>query len=208
MLNLLSSKRKIELLLPCLGKKADDGGNYSMHYTELMLIYFGTFQLVEDEKVAIVDLDKNLAYIEHYAIGKRNYKILDRELQYLAKCLEWEFDPNVNFHQDKKIVFSKEFSLKLIQSGLLINADLCKDLVNVYKFWTFFTKIKLQGDNVFSQLPDDIIDRIYFWANTSIRQQFDHATLYPAFFKAMNSGKAKGKQLNEEIVDRKRQTFK
>jgi hypothetical protein len=205
MIELLCSKRKIDLILSCIGKTADDNNLYTTRYPELMLIYFGQFRLVEDKKIGIVDLENNPSYIDDYAEGKQNHDILVRELKHLAKCLEWEFDPDVDFHRDKKIVFSERFSSKLIESGLFINADFCRDLVNVYKLWTFLTKIKLENNNVFSKLSDDIFDSILTLASPRY-QQFDHKIIYPAFFKAINLGKERGKQLHAEIADRKRQT--
>lgn len=207
MIELLCSKRKIELVLPCIGKTADDNNPYTIRHTELMLIYFGKFQLVEGKKIGIVDLENNLSYIYNYADGEQHHNILGHELKHLAECLEWEFDPSVNFHRDKKIVFSEKFSVKLIESGFFINADLCRDLVNVYKLWTFLTKIKLENNNGFSKLSDDVFDRILLWASPAY-QQFDQQKIYPAFFQAVNRGKERGKQLHAEITNRKRQTYK
>lgn len=207
MLELLNSRDKINLIENCFGKRAHDNVKYRMDHTELQLLYFADFYLFSDGKMGIINLDKNPAYIEFYAEGKDNYHILTAEFVHLANCLGLEFEINCDFHKNKQMIFTADSSLKLADLGLHINTNYSKHLFNAYNKWAFYTKIRLAGDNIFRDIPEEIVDDIIVRANPSY-QRFYNRQLHPGFFQAVQLGKEKGYQEHQEAARKLGVSFK
>jgi hypothetical protein len=203
MLELNNSKSKLSFLNPCLGIKAHDNNPYCLEHTELLLFYFAEFYLYSDGTMAIINLDKNPAYLDFYAKGKENYTIFHDELKYLAPILDLEFLPG-NFHDDKTIIFTPECSARLAKLNLHLNRYLTKDLFQAYITWTFFTRLylNLTENNIFQTLPYEIMNKIIIKTNPSYERFHNHAS-HPGFFRATELGKMRGYKEHNEIIQRK-----
>lgn len=190
MLETINASAKINLLTPCLGRIAHDKGRYKMNYTELELIYFAEFYLFPNGTMGIINLNKNFAYLQYYAVGKPNYNILSPELEHLANILDLQLERNCDYHKDQQILFTPACSIKLANLGLHLNGNYSKELFHVYQTWAFFTRLQLRGDNVFSKLPNDLLDNIIIEANSPYKGMYNNK-IHPGFFQAVNRGKEK-----------------
>lgn len=202
MLDSIHTRNKIVLLIePCLGKIAHDRGKYKKSYTELMLIYFGNLYLFPEGKMGIGDLDKNPSYLADYDKGKPNHNILASELKHLAPLISVEFDYSCDVHKEKKIMFEPGCSLRLMNEGLHLTSDYCKELFNVHKKWAFFTRIQLAEGNLFNLLPNEILDDILVKSSSS-QPRNNNIKANPGFFQAVASGRERGKKEHEEVENR------
>lgn len=201
MLDLMNSKNKISFIEPCMGKIAHDNEPYQMAHTELMLIYFAEFHLFPDGKMGIINLDKNPAYLQYYAEGKDNYNLLNDEVKHLANCLNLQLEPNCDFHQDKKIIFRADCSLKLASLDLHLNANYSKTLFNVYNTWAFYSRMHWAGNNKFSLLADEILDDILLKANPPFQRIYSDKS-HLGFFHAVHLGRERGKKEHHEVDKR------
>jgi len=126
---------KVALNEPAIGQLADDGGKYNWSYTEWQLLRDAQFTIRPDGKVGI-QVANNKGYLEHYAPGCRNHDILEREMRYLGKVIGLEFEPETDFH--KEIIFNDVTSQRLIASGIHLNSDCLKNMLQPKSVGLFF----------------------------------------------------------------------
>lgn len=151
---------KFRFLAPSIGKLADDGGKYSMRYTEIDLMNRAVFHIRKDGLVG-VNWQDNPGYQKNYAVGERNHNILEKELTHLAPLLNLEFMPGINFHEG--LVFNSACSKRLIAQGLHLNLQYVKNYFsakNAYQTVYSFFRSKYAADNMWHGLPDDVLNEI------------------------------------------------
>lgn len=124
----IAQRAKFSILEPCLGKKAHDGGYYKFEYTECGLLLDGKYTLRADGKLSL-KVTETESYKSHYSSNQINHAILEPEMRFLANIANLSFEEGINFHDE--IIFTKESSKKLIESGILIDVDGIKKLFSI-----------------------------------------------------------------------------
>lgn len=163
-LNMVSHHAKYKLFEACIGKEADDKGNYSWTYTEWEFLRFANFRLRVDGRLSIKDHLNNFMYKRHYAREQRNHKIFEREMRHLGHIIGLEFAP-CDFH--KEIIFTEACTKQLMAKGLHFHVDYVRQLlqekVNWQKIFAPGIKYLVNANkevSLFSQLPLDVINMI------------------------------------------------
>lgn len=199
MFEIINTKNKILLVESCLGKTAHDGHKYKMGHTELSLIYYSEFALLPDGRMAIVNLDKNPAYLAYYAKGQNNFDIFHAEFIHWAKCSDLEIEPARDFHKDNAIIFTAACTLKLTKLDLHLNARYSQTLFNVYITWAFYTRIAMANNN-FNNLAKETLDAIILEANPPFKAICN--THHQGFFHAVQLGKERGQKEYADVIKR------
>jgi hypothetical protein len=205
MLNELNVSAKISLISSCLGRKAPDK-IYTETHTEILLIRHAKFHLFTNLCLGIINLNKNYMYNEFY-VSSSGRSLLYEEIYHLAGYFSLDLKRGSNFYKDKKIIFTKLSSKELIYLGIHLNSTYFKKLSKVYSDWAFFTRLRLAGDNLFSTLKEDILDKILIKASPS-KGRFYHRTTYPSFFQAAQLGKERGRQIQAELNETRLAKYK
>jgi hypothetical protein len=117
---------KVKLFSSCIGKAAPDEGKYNWSYTEWSVLKHAQFNLRPDGKLGITLAD-NAGYQEYYAQGRRLNPIMEKEMRYLGSVIGLEFDITTDFH--KELVFTTACSQRLLATGMNLNADNLKQLI-------------------------------------------------------------------------------
>lgn len=113
-----------KLFAQVIDKRAHDGGEYSWRYTEWDFLENAKFQVLQDGRVTICDLENNAGYTKHYAPQQRNENIFVAEMKFLMNVLGLTFDqcdPNAG------MIFSKTSSEELKKLGFMFADDLIKE---------------------------------------------------------------------------------
>lgn len=204
MLELINAKNKIEFILPCIDKLADDKQPFHMGHTELMFLYFAQFRLFPNQQIGIINFDSNPIYLQFYAPGKPYPHLLHRELCHWASLMGLEFEPCDDFHQKKIIMFTAESSEKIRHYNLHLDGIYGKTFFNIYNTWAFYTRISMNDNqgNLLGLLPKEILDDILIKANPSFQHLSNHNHEI-GFFHAVRLGRERGVAEHKAVLVRK-----
>ncbi len=136
-------------------RKAPDGGNYHSEYTEVDLLKDAHMHLNSDGLMEL-DIYHTKSYKKNYALGKHLYDKLEEELRAACSQLFLDILPS-DFH--KKIVFSRESTIELMNRGMHYTEDYAKALMRTSHRFRLFTSIEKQRNDL-QKLPLDLQARI------------------------------------------------
>lgn len=145
-MNKIQQIAKYNLIRPCLGEPAYDGGNYYDSYTEIQFLLLAKINYCGDGRVSLSVTDNPL-WLNQYTKDKRLDGKLEPELRFLGNMIGLEFASDSTF--DGTIIFTKECSERLIKTGILYNADF---LNNLMKFEKIFEDPKKQQSGLLKDL--------------------------------------------------------
>lgn len=157
--------QRIKLFRPCLGMKADDGGEYHWNYTEWFFLSRAKLTYVKGIMSIDIDPEKNSAYKKEYAPGSRNHAILGKELLALANPLNLSYAIELSKPDSpewhKKITFTRECSTWLSDMKLHLDLDTIKLKIKANNNYLFFQHACKSGNFTLKTLPSDIVKMIF-----------------------------------------------
>jgi hypothetical protein len=136
-----------------IGQETYDGDKYNLNRTEIeFLKHLANCLTLKGNKICISNLNENPAYREYYAFGRKYYDIFEKELRFIGKYVELEFEV-CDFH--KEIVLTQKCSDYLKEKGFAYLIQL-KDLVNnLRQPLTKSAKLRLYGESLNNNSNND-----------------------------------------------------
>lgn len=157
LLGLLELQNKQKLYKECIGKTADDGGQFTFNYTEWYFMALAKIKSFNDKQLTIeANKESNPAFfISNY---HDNPKLLFKEMKVFVSAVGLSLSEHLtadNFTRDG-FVFSEESSEKLKKLyNLAVNVSYVKTLAHIDMSYTLFYK-----KSPFNELPHEMIKHI------------------------------------------------